>query len=431
MSLNNHCKVCNLDFDKLSTFRNHLRSLSHLSNAKHNETEGKLMACEPNYASTENQPASTGVYTSRGDLCTCNPTCEFYCNNRYPVWLFKNAEGKDLFEDSEYNTDGISNNNNFKHNLVKESIQNIKPYKHKEMQNARNAYTPPIRYSNKTLKPSSTIVPSLPDTKIPNELLVMNNNKNNSGSGLVCVYCNTEFKHQSSRCRHNKTCRKKEDIELFLKENGIDLKQFMLLKQQSIQPVNPADEQQDSIVPVNTLNSGITNFMDINIDLSTVNNYNAPCVNNINDNSIKNMNDNSVNTLTNTTDNSVNTLNTTDNSVNAITTNTDNSNKTVTMNTDNSNKTVTMNTDNSNKTVNIGTDGISKDIINPFGKETFDHILQDKELGLAILRKMDYGVNCLFFETYNLEKNRNMFHPYKNRDTVATLESNNRIKHNK
>ena len=67
--------------------------------------------------------------------------------------------------------------------------------------------------------------------------------------------------------------------------------------------------------------------------------------------------------------------------------------------------------------------------INPFGKETIDHILQNRELCLMILRKLEYGVNCLFYEIYSFEKNRNIFFPYKTRDTIATLEPNMKIKH--
>ena len=81
-------------------------------------------------------------------------------------------------------------------------------------------------------------------------------------------------------------------------------------------------------------------------------------------------------------------------------------------------------------TLNVGSVNSLPDIY-PFGKETFDLILQDRELALMILRKLDYGVNCLFFETYNLEKNRNIYLPYKNRDTIATLEPTMKIKHNK
>ena len=45
-------------------------------------------------------------------------------------------------------------------------------------------------------------------------------------------------------------------------------------------------------------------------------------------------------------------------------------------------------------------------MINPFGKENVEHILNNPELCMNILKK-DNGVNKLFLEVYNKDENRN------------------------
>jgi len=185
----------------------------------------------------------------------------------------------------------------------------------------------------------------------------------------ACDYCNQLFKHHSSRHRHTAVCKKKDSIEKFLAENNMTLEEFIKFR-------------------------STTNMVVSNRHASSQ----AACI----DNSVTNNNTNSGNT------NSGN--------VNSGNTYTNNMDIKIDLSTHN--------------TLNLTTGNALSDI-NPFGKETFDHILQDRELGLMILRKLDYGVNCLFFETYNLEKNRNIYLPYKHRDTVATLEPTLKIKHNK
>ena len=69
-------------------------------------------------------------------------------------------------------------------------------------------------------------------------------------------------------------------------------------------------------------------------------------------------------------------------------------------------------------------------MINPFGKENIEHILNNKELCLDILNKTDNGVNKLFLEVYNKNENRNFYKVDKSKNKIATLNNNHRIKHN-
>lgn len=66
--------------------------------------------------------------------------------------------------------------------------------------------------------------------------------------------------------------------------------------------------------------------------------------------------------------------------------------------------------------------------INPFGKESYDHIINDKELCMEVLKAMDNGVNKLFLEIYNKEENRNFYKLYNKK--IATLNKNYRINQN-
>lgn len=68
-------------------------------------------------------------------------------------------------------------------------------------------------------------------------------------------------------------------------------------------------------------------------------------------------------------------------------------------------------------------------LINPFGKESYDHIINDKELCMEVLKAMDNGVNKLFLEIYNKEENRN-FYKLNNKKKIATLNKNYRINQN-
>jgi len=184
-----------------------------------------------------------------------------------------------------------------------------------------------------------------------------------------CVYCNQPFKHASSRCRHSGKCTKKASVEKYLAENNMTIDEYIKFRNITGLIIGPKQLSGSS--------------QPTNIDNSTTNNHN---INNTNSG-----NTNSGNTYNNNMDIKID-----------------------------------LSTHN---TLNVGTINAIPDI-NPFGKETFDHILHDRELSLMILRKLDYGVNCLFFETYNLEKNRNIYLPYKNRNVIATLEPNMKIKHN-
>lgn len=66
--------------------------------------------------------------------------------------------------------------------------------------------------------------------------------------------------------------------------------------------------------------------------------------------------------------------------------------------------------------------------INPFGKESYDHIINDKDLCMEVLKAMDNGVNKLFLEIYNKEENRNFYKLYNKK--IATLNKNYRINQN-
>lgn len=69
-------------------------------------------------------------------------------------------------------------------------------------------------------------------------------------------------------------------------------------------------------------------------------------------------------------------------------------------------------------------------MVNPFGHENFEHILNDEKLCLDILNKTDNGVNKLFLEVFNKNENRNFYKVDKSKNKIATLNVNNRIKHN-
>ena len=189
-----------------------------------------------------------------------------------------------------------------------------------------------------------------------------------------CVYCSQTYKHHSSKYRHESTCKRKISVEKYLAENNMTLEEY--IKFRNITGLIIGSKQPGGSSQPTRINTSTTNSHNINNTNQYTNSGNT----------------NSGNTYNNTMDIKID-----------------------------------LSTHN---TLNVGSANSLPDI-NPFGKETFDHILQDRELALMILRKLDYGVNCLFFETYNLEKNRNIYLPYKNRDTVATLEPTMKIKHNK
>ena len=67
--------------------------------------------------------------------------------------------------------------------------------------------------------------------------------------------------------------------------------------------------------------------------------------------------------------------------------------------------------------------------INAFGNESYDQILNDKDISVKILKKLNYGVNSLFFTIYNEEQNRNFYKAYSGRRTIATLSNDLTIKH--
>ncbi len=81
---------------------------------------------------------------------------------------------------------------------------------------------------------------------------------------------------------------------------------------------------------------------------------------------------------------------------------------------------------NTNNTIN---NNIQINMINPFGNENVEHILNNKELCMNILKKMDNGVNKLFLEVYNKDENRN-FYKVDKKNKIATLTKENRINHN-
>ena len=81
-------------------------------------------------------------------------------------------------------------------------------------------------------------------------------------------------------------------------------------------------------------------------------------------------------------------------------------------------------------TNNMINNNIQINMINPFGKENVEHILNNKELCMNILKKMDNGVNKLFLEVYNKDENRNFYKIDKTGKKIATLTKENRINHN-
>ena len=56
--------------------------------------------------------------------------------------------------------------------------------------------------------------------------------------------------------------------------------------------------------------------------------------------------------------------------------------------------------------------------INAFGHESYEQILNDKDVSVKILKKLNYGVNSLFFTIYNEEQNRNFYKAYSGRRTI-------------
>ena len=63
------------------------------------------------------------------------------------------------------------------------------------------------------------------------------------------------------------------------------------------------------------------------------------------------------------------------------------------------NLTNNINTTNNNLAILVNSQIIKN--INPFGKENYEYILDNEDLCLKILKKMDYGINSLFFAIYN------------------------------
>ena len=81
-------------------------------------------------------------------------------------------------------------------------------------------------------------------------------------------------------------------------------------------------------------------------------------------------------------------------------------------------------------TNNMINNNIQINMINPFGKENVEHILNNPELCMNILKKKDNGVNKLFLEVYNKDENRNFYKVDKSKNKIATLTKENRINHN-
>lgn len=93
------------------------------------------------------------------------------------------------------------------------------------------------------------------------------------------------------------------------------------------------------------------------------------------------------------------------------------------------NLTNNINTTNNNLNILVHSQIIKN--INPFGKENYEYILDNEDLCLKILKKMDYGINSLFFAIYNEEQNRNFYKAYTTKKTIAILTNDLNISHNK
>ena len=93
------------------------------------------------------------------------------------------------------------------------------------------------------------------------------------------------------------------------------------------------------------------------------------------------------------------------------------------------NLTNNINTTNNNLAILVNSQIIKN--INPFGKENYEYILDNEDLCLKILKKMDYGINSLFFAIYNEEQNRNFYKAYTTKKTIAVLTHDLNISHNK